>query len=81
MKISDTSLFKQKNFINGEWSIERNGKVFDIINPSDLSKIGTMPDSSDYEANLAIVAANNAWKSWRKYTNKERAIIIRSMKI
>ncbi len=76
-QLKDQSLFKQKCFINGEWVNSDNGDTFDIINPSDLSVVGTMPNASKKETIRAIDAANNSWSDWKKLTGKERSIIIR----
>jgi succinate-semialdehyde dehydrogenase / glutarate-semialdehyde dehydrogenase len=77
-QLKDQSLFKQKCFINGEWVNSDNGDTFDIINPSDLTVVGSMPNASKKETIRAIDAANNSWSDWKKLTGKDRSIIIRS---
>ena len=76
-QLKDQSLFKQKCFINGEWVNSDNGDAFDVINPSDLTVVGTMPNASKKETIRAIDAANNSWSDWKKLTGKDRSIIIR----
>ena len=76
-QLKDQSLFKQKCFINGEWVNSDNGDTFDIINPSDLTVVGSMPNASKKETIRAIDAANNSWSDWKKLTGKDRSIIIR----
>jgi len=76
-QLKDQGLFKQQCFINGEWVNSDNGDTFDVINPSDLSVVGTMPNASKKETIRAIDAANNSWSDWKKLTGKERSIIIR----
>ena len=76
-QLKDQSLFKQKCFINGEWVNSDNGDTFDVINPSDLTVVGTMPNASKKETIRAIDAANNSWNDWKKLTGKDRSIIIR----
>ena len=76
-QLKDQSLFKQKCFINGEWVNSDNGDTFDVINPSDLTLVGTMPNASKKETIRAIDAANNSWSDWKKLTGKDRSIIIR----
>ena len=76
-QLKDQSLFKQKCFINGEWVNSDNGDTFDVINPSDLTVVGTMPNASKKETIRAIDAANNSWSDWKKLTGKDRSIIIR----
>ena len=76
-QLKDQSLFKQKCFINGEWVNSDNGDAFDVVNPSDLTVVGTMPNASKKETIRAIDAANNSWSDWKKLTGKDRSIIIR----
>ena len=76
-QLKDQSLFKQKCFINGEWVNSDNGDTFDVVNPSDLTVVGTMPNASKKETIRAIDAANNSWSDWKKLTGKDRSIIIR----
>ena len=76
-QLKDQGLFKQQCFINGEWVNSDNGDTFDVINPSDLSVVGTMPNASKKETIRAIDAANNSWSDWKKLTGKDRSIIIR----
>ena len=73
-QLKDQSLFKQKCFINGEWVNSDNGDTFDIINPSDLTVVGSMPNASKKETIRAIDAANNSWSDWKKLTGKDRSI-------
>ena len=76
-QLKDQGLFKQQCFINGEWVDSDNGDTFDVINPSDLTIVGTMPNASKTETIRAIDAANNSWSDWKKLTGKDRSIIIR----
>ena len=76
-QLKDKNLFKQQCFINGKWEDADNSATFDVINPSDSSLIGTMPNSSKKETIKAINAAKKAWKEWRNLTGKDRSLIIR----
>ena len=76
-QLKDQGLFKQQCFINGEWVDSDNGDTFDVINPSDLTIVGTMPNASKTETIRAIDAANTSWSDWKKLTGKDRSIIIR----
>ena len=62
MQLKDKELFIQKGYINGEWVGSLNKNTFDVFNPSDLSKIGTMPNMSKEDTILAIKAANDSWE-------------------
>lgn len=77
LHLKDQDLFRQKCFINGEWVDSDSGDTFDIYNPSDLTLVGTMPNTKKSETIRAIEAANNSWSAWKKLTGKDRSIIIR----
>ena len=77
LQLKDKALFKQKCFIGGKWEEADNGEKFEVINPSNSSVVGTMPNVGKNETIKAIEAANNAWPAWKSLTGKERSIIIR----
>ena len=41
MDLKDKSLFIQKCFINGHWLDAESEEIFDVMNPSDQTKVGT----------------------------------------
>ena len=44
MKLKDKRLFRQKCYIDGKWvDAAGNKATFDVNNPADNSKLGTMP--------------------------------------
>ena len=59
MDLKDKSLFIQKCFINGNWLYAESEETFDVINPSDQTKVGTMPNCSKKDTVKAIEAAKN----------------------
>ena len=77
MNLKDKGLFKQKNYINGNWVDANSKDSFDVVNPSDQKIIGTMPNSSKEDTIEAINSANNSWSSWKSLTGKERSGYIR----
>lgn len=54
-----------KNFINGQWQEEKNGKRVPLYNPSTGEEIGSVPISSPATAEEAIATAYAAYKPWR----------------
>ena len=48
--IKDTSLFRQKVYINGKWEDSISGKTTEITNPSTGEVLGTVPDCGSIEA-------------------------------
>lgn len=64
------SLLRDKAFVNGEWVASKKGKSFDVINPSDGSVIGQVPDMDVEDTNAAIQSAHSAFKPWANTTAK-----------
>lgn len=61
-------------FINGEW--KKGKSTFPVINPATGEEIGQVTDGSAAEANAAIEAAHQAFKSWSKTTAYHRSAIL-----
>jgi len=77
MKLSDSKLFRQQCYVNGQWADADSGETIEVTNPVDNSVIGTIPRMGAAETRRAIEAAEVAQKEWRKLTGKERATILR----
>ncbi len=77
MKLSDSKLFRQQCYVNGQWADADSGETIEVTNPVDNSVIGTVPRMGAAETRRAIEAAEVAQKEWRKLTGKERATILR----
>lgn len=60
-------------FINGEFRPAVSGQRFSVENPSDGSALGSVPDGSGADTDLAIDAAAAAFASWSKMPAGERA--------
>lgn len=71
------SLVRDKAFVNGEWVTSKKGKKFDVVNPSDGSVIGQVPDMDVEDTNAAIQSAHDAFKPWASTTAKERSNLLR----
>ncbi len=64
---------KQYNlFIDGEFVKPIKGKYFDTINPSNQEKLASVAEASIEDVDLAVKAANKAFKSWSNLSGKER---------
>ncbi len=73
MQLSDTELFRQAAYINGEWLVRDD---MEVINPATGLVLGHMPDCTAAETEMAIAAAEEAMKSWRARTHLERADLL-----
>src|SRR6266436_5327285 len=63
-----------KNFINGEWVDSRSGNAYENRNPADTDElIGMFVSSTAEDVDLAVDAANLAYKKWRLVPAPKRA--------
>jgi aldehyde dehydrogenase (NAD+) len=53
-------------FINNEWVDAKAGKTFDTINPADETVIASVQEAGKEDVDKAVIAAQEAFKSWRK---------------
>lgn len=60
-------------YINGSWIKELEAGTFDVVNPSTKETVAKVPKGGTKETKEAIVAAENALKSWSSLTAYERA--------
>jgi succinate-semialdehyde dehydrogenase / glutarate-semialdehyde dehydrogenase len=77
LQLKDPSLLRQQAYLNGQWCNADDGSSFAVTNPATGEIIGTVPNMGAAETKRAIAAANDAWKSWRAKTGKERSAILR----
>ncbi|NME71658.1 NAD-dependent succinate-semialdehyde dehydrogenase [Flammeovirga aprica] len=77
MKLDNTTLLKNKCYVDGEWVSGHEGKTFDVTNPYDQSKIIAVADFDAQDTDKAILAAEKAQKEWKKTTAGERSKILR----
>jgi succinate-semialdehyde dehydrogenase / glutarate-semialdehyde dehydrogenase len=77
MKLSDSSLFRQQCYVNGQWRDASSALSISVLNPATQAKLGTVPSLGKEEIVAAIDAAHAAQPAWAAKTAKERAIILR----
>lgn len=70
--------FKSKydNYIGGKFTSPVNGNYFDVISPIDGKVFTQAAHSSKEDLELAVDAANEAFKTWGKTSATERSIIL-----
>ena len=74
--LSDSSLFIEKSYINGEWTESSSGSTFQVSNPADEASLGCAPESSVEDLQRAIQAASAAFGSWRALSGRQRGRIL-----
>jgi succinate-semialdehyde dehydrogenase/glutarate-semialdehyde dehydrogenase len=77
MKLTDSKLFQQQAFINGQWCGAENGRQFAVTDPATGEQLALVADLGEAETQRAIAAAEQAWGDWRAKTGKERGAILR----
>lgn len=77
IELADKTLFKQKCYIDGNWTDADDGAALDVTNPANGEKLGSVPNMGSAEVRRAIESAYAAWPEWRDRTPKERAAILR----
>ena len=75
--LQDPSLFKEQAYVGGQWIGADSGKTIDVSDPATGEHLGTIPNLGEAETARAVLAADEAFKSWRKKTGKERGQIMR----
>ena len=77
MNIKDFKLFRDKNYIDGEWISSDSGDTISVNNPANLKEIGTVPKCGTSETKKAIEAANKAWPDWKSKSARQRSDVLR----
>lgn len=78
MKLLDSSLLKQNCYIAGQWVAAEDGATVPVCNPSTGDIIAYVPELGKKDTLLAIAAAEQAQKLWKKKTAKERSVVLKN---
>lgn len=71
--LKDPTLFREANYIDGQWLPAKAGHAIAIHNPANGELVGHVPAFGAEETARAIAAAKKALPAWRALTAKERA--------
>jgi len=74
--IRDPRLIRSEAFVDGRWIASRAGKRFDVTNPADATRVGSVADLEIAQVREAIDAAEAAWPAWRERTAKDRSALL-----
>ena len=74
--LQNTNLFREANYINGNWVQADSGKSFSVTNPFDNFILGQVPECGQAETKRAIDAAHAAFAGWRALSAKERSDLL-----
>nr|ELR5097771.1 aldehyde dehydrogenase family protein [Providencia rettgeri] len=73
---TNSTLFRQQAYINGQWVDAQNNNVFEVTNPANNHVIAKVSNVGALETQQAIEAAEKALPAWRAKTAKERSQIL-----
>lgn len=74
--LKDQGLWQEAALINGEWISNTPHGVSDLINPATGDLLARLPRCKEEETTRAVVAAHEAFRTWRKTTAKHRSQIL-----
>lgn len=69
-------MIRIQNFINGELVAPVKGQYIDNYEPATGKVFGEIPNSTEEDVELAVIAAENAFPIWSNMTNEERGAIM-----
>jgi betaine-aldehyde dehydrogenase len=73
MKAPDLNFSPKGLYIGGKWQESADGGTFETINPSNLEKLGEVPEATEKDIDQAVAAAKTAFEEWRQVPMAERA--------
>ncbi|BGP17661.1 hypothetical protein JCM10213v2_005698 [Rhodosporidiobolus nylandii] len=79
LKLSNSSLWLEHGYLNGNWTRGSATESFEVINPGNGQVLGKLPDMTVEDTKVAVKHAADALKSWRKTSEYERAAILQKM--
>ena len=77
--LTDPSLLRQANYIDGKWVQADNGALLEVKNPATGELIGEVPAMGPVETRRAIESAHRAFPAWRALLASERSAILRRL--
>lgn len=79
LRLSDPTLLRQANYIDGKWVSSDTGATLKVVNPATGELVGEVPAMGVAETRRAIEAAHRAFPAWRATLSGERSIILRKL--
>lgn len=79
LPLRDPSLFREADYIAGEWVGAESGRATEVRNPATGALLGRVPAAGAAETRRAIAAAHAAQPAWRALTAGQRGKILRRL--
>lgn len=77
MQLTNTTLFKEQVFIDGQWVNAHDNKTFAVTNPATGEIIANIASVAAQQVEQAVVAADTALATWKLTTAKERSLLLK----
>lgn len=74
--LKDPGLWREAALIDGQWISETPHGTSDLINPANGERLARLPRCKEEETTRAVVAADKAFRTWRKTTARHRSQIL-----
>ena len=79
IRLSDPTLLRQANCIDGQWVQADSGATLAVRNPATNDVVGEVPAMGVVETRRAIEAAHRAFQAWRATLASQRSAILRKL--
>ena len=79
IRLSDPTLLRQANCIDGQWVQADSGATLAVRNPATNDVVGEVPAMGVAETRRAIEAAHRAFQTWRATLASQRSAILRKL--
>lgn len=73
------SEYSKQNFVANEWLLEGDGSYLGVLNKYTGEEIGKIPQATEAQMERAIVAANEAFETTRKWSAGKRAEMMKKL--
>lgn len=77
MQLSNSALLKNQVFIDGQWVSATDQKTFVVTDPATGEEIARVPSVTTQQVEQAVEAADEALKTWKLTTAKERSLLLK----
>ncbi len=75
MKLQDSTLFRTRGFVDGEWT-EGSGGEWEVTNPATLEVLGSVTRFNAEDTRRAVLAAHRAQGEWKRECASTRSDVV-----
>ncbi len=78
MNLKNFALYQTQSYVNGQWIDSESNDTFEVVNPYNGKKVSDVVNCNGKDVELAIKAASEAFKIWKKFTAGKRSKILKN---